>query len=59
MKKIMDVTELDDLINTLQKSGENERVEAKQTTRAVGRSLLSTISAFSNEPPAWAVDILS
>ena len=46
----MDITEFDDLINTLQKSGENERIEAKQTTRAVGKSLLSTIAAFSNEP---------
>lgn len=46
----MDVIEFDDLINTLQNSGENERIEAKQTTRAVGKSLLSTISAFSNEP---------
>ncbi len=46
----MDITEFDDLINILQDSGENERIEAKQTTRAVGKSLLSTISAFSNEP---------
>ena len=46
----MDVIEFDDLINTLQSSGENERIEAKQATHAVGKSLLQTISAFSNEP---------
>jgi ATP-dependent DNA helicase RecG len=46
----MDITEFDDLINTLQKSGENERIEAKQTARTIGKSVLSTISAFSNEP---------
>ncbi len=46
----MDVIEFDDLINTLQNSGENERIEAKRTINSLGKSLLETISAFSNEP---------
>ena len=46
----MNTIEFDDLINILQNSGENERIEAKQATNALGKSLLQTISAFSNEP---------
>jgi len=46
----MDAVEFNDLINTLQNSGESERLEAKQTASAVGKSVLETISAFSNEP---------
>ncbi len=46
----MNSIEFDDLINILQNSGENERIEAKRATNALGKSLLETISAFSNEP---------
>ena len=46
----MDGIEFDDLITTLKNSGENERIEAKQTASSPGKSLLQTISAFSNEP---------
>lgn len=46
----MDTIEFDDLINILQSSGENERIEAKQAFNALGKSLQQTISAFNNEP---------
>jgi len=46
----MDGIEFEELINTLQNNGENERIEAKQTTNSLGKSFLQTVSAFSNEP---------
>lgn len=39
-----------ELMNILQCSGENERIEAKRTSNTIGKSVLETISAFCNEP---------
>ncbi len=46
----MDEIDFAVLIDELQNAGETDRIEAKQVTNHLGKSLFETISAFSNEP---------
>ncbi|MCH9627433.1 MAG: hypothetical protein S4CHLAM2_10730 [Chlamydiales bacterium] len=46
----MNALGFDELMSILQNNGETERIEAKRTKDSLGKSILETISAFSNEP---------
>lgn len=47
---MMHVVNFQELFSILQNMGEQTRIEAKETSRKLGKSALETISAFSNEP---------